>query len=492
MHIVTFEVVSRPKYYSINSSIDHLNRMSLLFFLLIFLIIEVHTIDLYTPSIITGGPTYSSYKFNVLQHLTAIAPYFESTDNERSPDPPPGCTVDKAVYLVRHGSIYANDYDYENTIYPFLQRLQNSSKPVDFSRSTDLAFLGRWTSPITNSNEQLEKLTKSGSLEAFNLGTQLAYRYPNLMSGNKNVSWKIWASASNRTKQSASALIAGLYGEEGTIDSIVAISEAKDQEANTLTPTKTCAHFNISAGSEQAETWLKHYAVPIIARFNAENSGFQFSPNDVLAMQELCGYETVIRGSSPFCRVFTAEEWLSFEYYFDIKYYYSFGYGNNLSPSLGMPWVVATSDLLNATTATYQDLYISVVHREMLPFVLTALGVYNDSKDADGTHVNPTFPLDQINYQRAWKSSKFVPFLGHIALERLQCTSMVHTGKFVRILVNSAPQSLPRCTQGPGASCPLAQYMDYITRQDESFENFSNACKMNSQSTTNVLTFFNT
>ncbi len=77
----------------------------------------------------------------MLQHLTAISPYFESNANKLSPHPPHACIADTVIYLMRHCSIYANDYDYEHTIDPFLQRLKNSLNNVDFFRSKDLAFL---------------------------------------------------------------------------------------------------------------------------------------------------------------------------------------------------------------------------------------------------------------------------------------------------------------------------------------------------------------
>jgi hypothetical protein len=40
---------------------------------------------------------------------------------------------------------------------------------------------------------------------------------------------------------------------------------------------------------------------------------------DILAMMELCGYETIISGDSGFCNVFTDEEWLDGEWYFDVS-----------------------------------------------------------------------------------------------------------------------------------------------------------------------------
>ncbi|CAF2945412.1 unnamed protein product [Rotaria sp. Silwood2] len=450
--------------------------------------IEGSAIDLYSQTIITAGPTYGSYKFNVLQHLSAISPYFESNSNGLSPDPPQDCRVNKAIYLVRHGSIYANTYDYNYTIHPFLQRLKHWSREVNFSQSMEFAFLARWTSPITHCTKQVGKLTKSGSLEAFNLGTQLAYRYPHLLYAKRHSSFKIWASKSDRTQKSARMLLTGLYGSQNTLGQVINISEGKKRGANTLTPKETCPRFQNSWGAPEAHAWLRKYTKPIVVRLNVRNPGFNLSANDVLAMQQLCGYETAIRGSSAFCKIFTPEEWLSFEYYFDIKYYYELSYGNDLSPSLGMPWVVASSDLLNRTTD--QDLYISVAHREMPPFILTALGLYNDTNTAGVHIINHTFPLDQINYRRIWKSSEFIPFLGRVALERLDCTSTVYNGSFVRILINSAPKPLPGCTSGPGASCPLEQYMNYVEKRNEQHSAFSKACDVHYQSTTDMLTIY--
>ncbi|UJR29439.1 hypothetical protein I4U23_010651 [Adineta vaga] len=251
-----------------------------IFFIFIPFLIEGSVIDLSHFSILTSPSSYPSYKFNILHHLTAISPYFDSESNELNPDPPLGCTIDKAIYLVRHGSIYANDYDYEHTIEPFIKRLQSSLKQIDFSRSKELAFLATWNSPITNSDEQVEKLTQSGSNEAFKLGTQLASRYPNLKT-------KIWASSSNRTKESAASLFTGLSGNKKTIDDISIIMEEKNQGANTLSPTKTCSLFNITLGTQEAETWLKHYSLSIQTRLNNQIIGFEFSSNDILAMQEL-------------------------------------------------------------------------------------------------------------------------------------------------------------------------------------------------------------
>jgi hypothetical protein len=52
-------------------------------------------------------------------------------------------------------------------------------------------------------------------------------------------------------------------------------------------------------------------------------------------------------GNSPFCHLFTDEEWRDVEYYFDIRWYHSIGYGSNFSAYLGMPWVRTALHLLD-------------------------------------------------------------------------------------------------------------------------------------------------
>jgi hypothetical protein len=40
------------------------------------------------------------------------------------------------------------------------------------------------------------------------------------------------------------------------------------------------------------------------------------------------------------------DEWLDFEYFMDVRYHYMMGYGNPISPYLGIPWVRTAAHLL--------------------------------------------------------------------------------------------------------------------------------------------------
>ena len=82
---------------------------------------------------------------------------------------------------MRNAAIYANDFDYEEYIEPFILKLANTS--VDWAKAGALSFLATSKSPITDAEQ--EQLTKVGQLEAFTLGVDVSQRYPGLQSPNK-------------------------------------------------------------------------------------------------------------------------------------------------------------------------------------------------------------------------------------------------------------------------------------------------------------------
>jgi len=248
------------------------------------------------------------------------------------------------------------------------------------------------------------------------------------------------------------------------------------------------------------QTFQKKYTAPIAARFNAA-APFNFTTNDIIGMQQLCGYETVITGklaetgfdirpSSPFCapELFTPDEWLGFEYSNDLMYFHNTGYGNPVSGAIGFPWVESTINLLSSDSPVDQDLYVSFTHRELPPTVLVALGLFNNSAFSGSNNVNATMPLDTINPNRVWMSSRILPFLTNIALERMECDSFgFPKGQYHRVLVNNAPQPLPDCTDGPGESCSIARMKAYIGQRKTLLGGFSQMCGVMYANTTDTL-----
>ncbi|KAJ1327371.1 acid phosphatase [Microdochium nivale] len=440
------------------------------------------------PLAVSASTLYSTYSFNPLQHLTGIAPYFESQDPPVSPDAPRGCRAERAAYLVRHGAIYANDFDFEEYMEPFLEKLGNKTS-IDWSKTPALSFLAGWEAPVTEAETSL--LTRVGRLQATQLGVDLDFRYPNLKKPSQ-----VWTSSAERTFLSAQSLVRGLEADNDDIK-VVTVYEGKESGADSLTPYKACPAYSSSAGSDQSAPLQERFANPIVARLNEATAGaFNFTVSDVFGMMQLCGYETVIRGRSPFCDLdlFTPDDWLGWEYSEDVRYFYNVGYGLPAAGHIGMPWVNATAGLLMADGAD-EDLYVSFTHREMPPMVIVALGLFNNSAYSGGSgNINDTMPLDRISYRRAWRSSSIMPFLGNIAIERFNCSGSDFyghaAGEYYRVLVNSAPQDLPGCADGPGTMCSRDLFEQYIQERGEMFGGFSEECGVEYGNSTNVLSIY--
>ncbi|KIY69311.1 phosphoglycerate mutase-like protein [Cylindrobasidium torrendii FP15055 ss-10] len=427
------------------------------------------------------------YTFEPLQHSSGIAPYFDPMDPALDPAAPQGCNVTRAAYLVRHAAIYANDFDYESYIEPFTDKLANNSD-IDWSKSQDLAFLADWKTPIEDSD--LEELTKIGREEAEALGADILQRYPSFAPPKK-----VWSSTADRTVESAQSLMKGLNTTNSTT-TLTTIIEGKESGADSLTPYKACPAYSSSKGSEQSSEFRKKYTAPIVARFRAEVPSFNWTDSDVYGMQQLCGYEAVIRGSSPFCsaNLFTPNEWLAFEYANDLMYFHNTGYGSeSVSGAIGFPWANASAALLLADTdaENVQDLYVSFTHRELPPTVLVALGLFNNTAFSGSNDQNATMPTDTVNHRRAWKSSHMLTFLTNIAIEKMDCDSYgFDKGEYFRVLVNSSPQPLQGCAGGPGESCSRDGFTEFIQARAEMFGDFSSACEVDYDNSTNVLDFY--
>lgn len=159
---------------------------------------------------------------------------------------------------------------------------------------------------------------------------------------------------------------------------------------------------------------------------------------------------------------------------------------NPLSPYLGFPWLKAQSELFqqldgsdgpSETNAgpgwpSSQRLFLSFTHREVPPFVATALGIFNSSSLAV-----EEFPTDHINWARSWKMSDLIPFLGHVGMEKMTCSIRPGVEEdFVRVISNTAPRPIPDCQDGPGASCRMDQWVDMIAKGAEKYKDFDKVC----------------
>lgn len=76
-----------------------------------------------------------------------------------------------------------------------------------------------------------------------------------------------------------------------------------------------------SLSSPKSKQWLKSYAPAIATRLETFVPGLELSNTDVRFLMALCGFETAYLGGekvSPWCNVFSDEEWGQNEYWYDL------------------------------------------------------------------------------------------------------------------------------------------------------------------------------
>ncbi|KAF8849019.1 histidine acid phosphatase-like protein [Acephala macrosclerotiorum] len=386
------------------------------------------------------------YTFDALLHLPGISPYFDAIGSGLDHSAPRGCEMTAASKGWK-GSMY---------------------------------FLDKWENPINDPDNQLEQITPQGIRDSKKVGKHLLSRYPKLFPTTKT----IYVDKKSRTKDTA-AVFVQVFPQEVEVEEIL----LNRSSFHAQDPHKACKAFSKEPGNEEQRQFTSKYTIPIIKRLQ-KHSPVELEQTDIMGLQQLCEYESAINGKKSDIRdVFTDDEWMVYEYAWDLKYSRMVGHGNPLSPYLGFPWLNTTSQLMSKFyTARHTDskipdddgqrFFLAFTHREVPPFIATALGLFNSSNA-----YAEEFPTDHINWSRSWKMAELIPFLGHVGIEKLTCNTVSMDPEddleYVRIIANSAPRPIPSCADGPGASCNFDQFTEIVRRGMEIYGDFDGACKNN-------------
>jgi acid phosphatase len=173
------------------------------------------------------------------------------------------------------------------------------------------------------------------------------------------------------------------------------------------------------------------FSQAIAARLAPDAPGITFSPLEIYGMMEMCGFEILVKGVSPWCDVFTRQEWLEFEYARDLLHYYRAGPGNKFGALMGWLWLNATLSLMSDPSS--KDVYFSFVHDGDIVPALAALGVFNEPPG------NRELPTNRVKADRTWRTSDVVPMGGRLIFERITCeTGEDGKQQAVRLFVNDA------------------------------------------------------
>ncbi|KAB5550958.1 histidine acid phosphatase, partial [Coniochaeta sp. 2T2.1] len=416
-----------------------------------------------------------------------------------SSDVPEGCVVDQAAYILRHGSRYPDNGAYNGWV--AMQARFNLDN--GYTASGSLSFLPKWKTVLTNPPLQIAMESPTGYKEAFDLGYQLRTRYPTLY--NEGDPFVVWSNNYTRVLQTAQTFVRGYLGQQSasTLGSVVAVT-SKGFPANigdTLAPSDMCPLFSDDEGATYTKKWNAIWVPPVQKRLQALISGnLTLTEGDVTQIPYLCGFESQITGRlSPWCDVFTDEELRQYEYFNDLRYYYGVGPGTKLQQTMMTPYLDALVKLMvkgpgikgkssdGVSEFAVPNLLMSFLNDGQLTELLSASGIFDEQASLDPEGMDP---------DRLWRGSRFVTMRGTLAFERLTCSASSSTppstttttppastktgckprptptgapgsesGTFVRLRLNDAVYKLPGCSGGPGQSCPMGEYANYVAKK---------------------------
>jgi hypothetical protein len=395
------------------------------------------------------GSSAESPNFDISKYWGNLSPWYSVRSSDyglpdANPLVPDGCDITQVHLLYRHGARYPTSGAAPQT---FAQKVVNATKAGGLAFSGDLSFLGDWTYKLG-----AELLTPFGRSQNFLLGVEYRQLYGHLLNNfTAAKTLPVFRTESqDRMVKTAENFAAGFFGvpEYMSEVNIEIIVEAQGVN-NSGAPYEICTNSNVaskgSIGSTVASRFAANAFNNTLARLQSQASGINFTATDAIAMLQLCSYETHALGYSAFCNLFSEEDFLNYEYYFDLSFYYNNGPGSPVAAAQGKGYLdefiarftgkyPAAKSALNETfdnTTTFfplnQSIYADATHEVV---VLDTLTAFNLTALFNGPPLSPT----GNRRQNTFVASKLVPFATHFTAQVLSCPAMQPT-KQIRFIV---------------------------------------------------------
>ena len=360
--------------------------------------------------------------------------------------------------------------------------------------SSALSFLGNWTYFTSWDNPAFEQLTSTGAyagtLDAFTTGVKLRTRYHHLLPQDGKTT-RFWSASSPRDVATSKYFADGFFGRDWDtlkLAELEVIPETSDRGANTLTPGDTCLEYvdNKVEGHDKGygvlAEWQGTFTQPIIKRLSGSKSATKLTPLDIYGMMEMCGFEMLVRdGLSPWCGLFTTDEWLKFEYARDLLHFYRAGPGNRFSKAMGMLWLNATLELLEKGPDE-GTLFFSFVHDGDIIPMLSALGYPSGYDEIDESKM----PGNKFQLERSYKTTDITPMGGRIIFERLRCDQSGASDIFVRLNINDGIIPVGYKATGPGNSTRLSDFKEVLLHRAKLAGDFKETCGLGEEAATRI------
>ncbi|KAF8575066.1 phosphoglycerate mutase-like protein [Ramaria rubella] len=383
---------------------------------------------------------------NIIHSWANYAPAFPVKVYE----PPVGCTITQVNILQRHGARFPTS-GATARIVSAVSKFQNATA----FNEPFLEFLTTYKYDLGH-----DDLIGFGAAQAFDSGQEAFKRYRSLVSRDE-VPF-VRTSSGSRVVLSANNWTAGFsFASNGVV--VPPPPLLLNEAGNDTLDDKMCDNAGDSV--VQTDAWQNAFGPFIAQRLNKAAPGVNLTNADIPSLISLCAFETLAKETpSPWCGVFTQQDFENYEYFGDLDKYYKTGYGGALGPVQGVGYVneliarltqkpvsdaTQTNRTLDSSPATFpldRTLYADHSHDNQMIAIYAAMGI-----------LRPFTPLDPIasDPQRTWLASHLVPFASKLVTERLVCDGRAS----VRMLLNDAVVPLEICGGNSNGICTLDAFV---------------------------------
>ena len=333
-----------------------------------------------------------------------------------------GCVPKKIWLVLRHGTRRPGKKYVQSMIeqLPKLQAtiLDNYERNSTDITAEDAALLAAWR--ITFTEDDIMKLAEEGENEMIDLAERYQSRFPSLMPEvYDNRTYRFKYTATQRTEESARNFATGLFGRHSSHR--VQYPEAVYRDP-VLRFYKRCPRWRREVDTNpdarlEEEKFLKSDTYAKMLEDVSKRIGHRIDNETANMMYTICGFETAwwIDTESPWCRMFSLDEFKILEYAEDLKKYWIDGYGHKLSYEQACPILIDMFDFFASDEGPLVSAYFT--HSGTILKLLASLGVARDDQHL----MHDLFPLYATD--RAWRTSIIDTFASNIAFVLYNCSS---------------------------------------------------------------------
>lgn len=413
-------------------------------------------------------------QYNIINYLGGSAPYKQHPGFGIDTTIPRGCKLQQVHLISRHGERYPLSGDGKQ-----FEAVYNKIKAYKHRFLGELEFLNDYeyfvSDPKYYEKETMPSNSQGpfqGTADELRHGEAFRQKYGELY--DKAQKFLVFTTNSGRVHESSRYFARGFLGDDYVEEDVTyAILPDEDPEfgANSLTPRYGCTNYNENENRGKTLGYDRDYLQTALDRFKESNPSLDWTTDNVYYLFAWCAFELNVKGSSPFCKLFSNEELVRYAYSLDLDNYYGNGPGNSLSSTIGSPLVKAQLSLLKDDSSE-NKIWVSFTHDTDIEMFYAAIGLFDPERE---------LPIDYIPFPNPYSQGQIVPQGARLYTEKYSCGSK----SYVRFIANDAVIPLATCQNGPGFSCKLSDYEAYVSPR---LTDFAERC--NSQGRPEKVTFY--